>query len=74
MKKVKKRLTRAEEFEIMKLVLDKFLWAGFLIMGVGFYKMVSEDVTTGLSWMIAGALLLALFIVMVVREYEVFTS
>ncbi len=53
-KKAKKRMTRSEEFEIMKLVLDKFLWAGFAIMGVGFYKLFAEpDLSAGVSWMVA---------------------
>lgn len=72
MAKVKRRLTRQEEFEIMKLVFDKFLWAGFAIMGVGFYKMFSEpDMTAGASWMVAGVLLLVVFVVFIVREYEI---
>ena len=35
---MKKRLTPSEEFEIMKLVLDKFLWLGVIIMAFGLYK------------------------------------
>ena len=37
-RKMKKRLTQSEEFEIMKLVLDKFLWLGFGIMAIGFFN------------------------------------
>ncbi len=74
MKKQKKRMTRQEEFEIVKMVLDKFLWAGTAIMGVGFYKLFTDtELSTGISWMVAGALLLVVFIVMVVREYEIIT-
>jgi len=33
----KKRLTQDQEFQIMKLVLDKFLWLGFVLMAFGMY-------------------------------------
>lgn len=70
-KKMKKRLTREEEFQIMKLVLDKFLWLGFGIMGFGLYKMIVSNITTGIAWMITGAIVLVLFMVIIVKEYEV---
>ncbi len=54
---MKKRLTQAEEFEIMKLVLDKFLWLGIAIMGMGVYIMVAgkmaDAVVRGLGFVIA---------------------
>lgn len=68
---MKKKLTRDEEFQVMKLVLDKFLWLGFIIMGFGLYKMVNANITTGIAWMITGAIVLVLFMVIIVREYEV---
>ncbi len=71
---MKKRLTQSEEFEIMKLVLDKFLWLGFIIMGFGMYYMVAvpgETIAQGLTIMIAGAILLFLFLVLIVKEYEI---
>ena len=69
--KMKKRLTEQQEFEIMKLVLDKFLWLGFAIMGVGLYTMFTGTMQEGLMWIIAGAILLIIFVVIIVREYEV---
>ncbi len=68
---MKKKLTRDEEFGIMKLVLDKFLWLGFGIMAFGLYKMVNADITSGIAWMITGAIVLVLFMVVIVKEYEV---
>ena len=71
---MKKKLTQSEEFEIMKLVLDKFLWLGVLIMGFGFYAMVADSGYTmlrGLSFLIAGAIVLVLFMVLIVKEYEI---
>ena len=71
---MKKRLTASEEFEIMKLVLDKFLWLGFAIMGYGMFTMIAETGSTlsrGLSIMMAGAIVLVLFLMLIVKEYEV---
>jgi hypothetical protein len=72
--KLKKKLTEQQEFEIMKLVLDKFLWLGFGIMAFGLYMIVIgyEDIIKGFYFMIAGAVLLILFMVIIVKEYEVF--
>ena len=69
---MKKRLTENQEFEIMKLVMDKFLWLGFGIMAYGLWIMYSmESIQLGLSWMIAGAVILLLFTWIIVKEYEV---
>jgi len=71
-KKIKKRLTQAEEFEILKLVFDKFLWLGVIIMGYGFYTLVSGSyLQQGISYLIAGAIILLLFMWLLVREYEI---
>jgi len=68
----KKRLTRQEEFDIMKLVLDKFLWLGFGIMTFGLYSMaVLYDITRGFWFMIAGAIILIVFLILIVKEYEI---
>ena len=68
--KMKKRLTQSEEFEIMKLVLDKFLWLGIVVMGFGLYKMLTE-LLTGIAWLVVGIIILLLFMVVIVKEYEV---
>jgi len=68
---MKKRLTQSEEFEIMKLILDKFLWIGFGIMAFGLYKMLSQGITEGIYYIIAGVVLLFLFLWLVVKEYEI---
>jgi len=68
--KNKRHLTRQEEFDIMKLILDKFLWLGVLING--FYRIVSysSDLWYGLAVMLGGAILLLLFMWILVREYH----
>ena len=70
MTKMKRRLSEQQEFEIMKLVLDKFLWLGFIIMGFGLYQMFAVGIPIGLMWMVVGAVLLILFMILVVKEYE----
>ena len=68
---MKKRLTSSEEFEIMKLVLDKFLWLGFIIMAFGLYKMFQASIADGVAWLVVGAIVLILFMIIIVKEYEV---
>ena len=68
----KRKMSEAQEFEIMKLVLDKFLWLGFAVMGFGMYQSLSNDSLVAGSWyMLAGAVLLLLFLWVIVKEYEI---
>ena len=68
----KKRMTEDHEFQIMKFVLDKFLWLGFIIMGWGMYQSLSQsNILAGLWYMIAGAIVLLLFVIIIVKEYEI---
>lgn len=69
---MKKRLTEAQEFEILKIVLDKFLWLGFIVMGYGVYKMISEaSFLDGAYYLIVGIAVLLIFMIIIVREYEI---
>ena len=69
---MKKRLTEQQEFEIMKMVLDKFLWLGFGIMAYGLYVIFTNPVIqVGLSWIVAGAIILLIFTWVIVKEYEI---
>jgi hypothetical protein len=69
---MKRTITRQEEFEIMKLVMDKFLWLGVLIMSYGFYRIValSESFWYGLSVLVTGAIILLLFMWILMKEYN----
>jgi hypothetical protein len=67
---MKKRLTQTEEFEILKLVLDKFLWLGFAVMAWGLLKMATESVEAGVWYLVAGGAILVLFMIIIVKEYE----
>ena len=69
--KMKKRLTQDQEFQIMKLVLDKFLWLGFGIMAFGVYNIFRGLTSDGLMMIIGGIFLLILFIWLIVKEYEI---
>ena len=72
---MKRKMTGQQEFEIMKLVLDKFLWLGFLIMAFGVYKMIdSQDINQGIYYLITGIVVLILFLIIIVREYEVISK
>lgn len=68
---MKKRLTDSEEFEITKLVLDKFLWLGIIIMAFGLYKLFAVTDLSGLSLIIIGAIILVIFLILIVKEYEI---
>jgi hypothetical protein len=68
---MKKRLTQTEEFEILKLVFDKFLWLGFVVMAYGMYKMISDISINGIYFLIAGAAVLIILMIIIVKEYEI---
>ena len=68
---MKKRLTSQQEFEIMKLVLDKFLWIGAILMLIGFYFMLTKTIQDGMYFLIAGIVVMILFAWIIVREYEI---
>ena len=71
--KEKRKLSQAEEFEIMKLVLDKFLWiaAAFLFLGLYFFLREPWPPTLkGLPYVIVGALIGLVFVWIIVKEFE----
>lgn len=68
---MKKHLSQEQEFQIMKLVLDKFLWIGLGIMLLGFWDLTQKNIASGVSWIVAGAVVLILFVVLILRHYEI---
>ncbi len=69
----KRQLTHDQEFEVMKLVLDKFLWVGLGVMVYGIWRLVSggmEALFQGLGFVLIGALVLMLFMYLLVKEFE----
>lgn len=70
-RRIKKKLTHQEEFEIMKLVMDKFMWLGVIIMGYGLFRMFHLDITGGVMLVVVGAVVLILLMLLIVKEYEI---
>jgi len=68
---MKKRLTQSEEFEILKLVLDKILWLGLFIMLFGFWRVINQAVQEGILYLIAGAIVYVIFMIILTKEYEI---
>lgn len=68
---MKRRLSEQQEFEILKMVLDKFLWLGLGIMAYGLYLMANASTQIGLAWMVAGAVILLIFTWIIVKQYEI---
>lgn len=71
-KKTKKQLTKNEEFEMMKIVMDKFLLLGAFMMGVGFYMLVATNtpIENGFAVLGSGAIVMLLFSFIMVKEYQ----
>lgn len=56
----------------MKLVLDKFLWLGFIVLSYAVYiGVVLENWGPAIAWGISGVVILILFMGLLVREYEI---
>lgn len=73
---MKKHLTRQEEFDILKIVIDKFLLLGVFLLGYGLFKIIesSEEFAVGLAVIIGGVLLLIILTIILIREYEFIKS
>ena len=68
---MKRHLTKTEEFDIMKIVLDKFLLLGVFLLGYGLWKIIeSPDFLIGLSILLSGVVIMVLFTILMVKEYE----
>lgn len=68
---MKKHLTQDQEFQIMKLVLDKFLWIGLGILLFGFWQLTQSQVSAGVGWIVSGAVILLIFVAMIIKHYEI---
>jgi len=75
---MKRRLTQDQEFDVLKLVLDKYLWLGTLVMIFGLYKIFASGAggflvsgaAEGLVWILAGSMVFFLLLWLIVKEYE----
>jgi hypothetical protein len=66
----KRRLTHTEEFEVMKLVMDKFLWLGTAFIGWGLYQSIVDTFRNGLWFIVSGAVIMLLFAWIIIKEFE----
>ena len=72
---MKRHLTRQEEFDILKIVLDKFLLLAVFLLALGLYLVLtSENFLLSLSIIIAGVILMIIMTIILVREYEFIKS
>lgn len=71
MAKSKRRMTQQQEFDIMKMIFDKFLWLGFIMIAYGIYNIMMDAVKNGIAWMIIGIVMLGVFLVIIIKEFEI---
>ena len=67
---MKRRLTHTEEFDIMQLVLDKFLWLGTAFVGWGLYQSIINSFKDGVWFIVAEAIIMLLFAWILITEFE----
>ena len=67
----KKQLSADQEFQILKLVLDKFLWVGFGVMVFGLFQLYEKGTADGFYLIGTGAVVLIIFMALLIREYEI---
>ena len=72
---MKKHLTRQEEFDILKIVLDKFLLLGVFFLAYGVYKLIeSSDFWLSISVLLVGVVILIVLSIILLKEYEFIKS
>jgi len=64
-------LSRQEEFEILKIVIDKILLLGFAIMGYGAYVLYNSGGFQGFFVLITGVSILLIAAVILLTGFEV---
>lgn len=71
-KENKTHLSKEEEFEIFKLVIDKFLWVGTIALVYGVYLLLKPDTDVGFGFLITliGATILLIFTSVITREFN----
>ena len=69
---MKRHLTRQEEFDVLKIVIDKFLLLGVFLLAYGLISIINSSTSylIGLSVLLSGVVLLIILTVILVKEYE----
>ncbi|RME53352.1 hypothetical protein D6783_02215 [Candidatus Woesearchaeota archaeon] len=63
-------LSREEEFQILKLVLDKFLWIGTFLVLLGLWQLLVSDEQTWLwLWLFFGGICLFFFFLVLLLKW-----
>ncbi|MEM2121692.1 MAG: hypothetical protein QXU20_03505 [Candidatus Woesearchaeota archaeon] len=58
---LRKKLSFEQKFRIISFLLNKLLWFGFIIMGVGIYKLFEKSELAGYYLVLIGGITLILF-------------
>jgi len=68
----KRSMSKTDEFELMKIVIDKFLLFAVFLLSFGFYRLMSGVGLFGFNILIivSGVILLLLFVALLAKEYE----
>ena len=67
----KRTLTPQQEFELMKMVLDKLLWIGVVVIVYGAYLMaIKANVIDSLLMIAVGIVVFIIFVALLIRDYE----
>jgi uncharacterized membrane-anchored protein len=66
------RLTPDEEFQLFKIVMDKYLWLGTIGIIAGIYCLFNKNTDAGLGLMLTlfGAMILMAFTAVLVRHFD----
>jgi len=69
---MKRHLTRQEEFDVLKIVIDKFMLLGVFLLAYGLYKIIESttSILPGFFVMLSGVVLLIILAIIFVKEYE----
>ena len=71
-KENKIRLTNDEEFQIFKIVVDKYLWIGTIALIYGVYLLLNRaaEPSLGLLITLVGATILLMFTAIMIRHFD----
>lgn len=70
-----KELSDDQEFQLMAMILDKFLWLGTGLIGIGlFFMLYNTDVYSGVPYAAAGLGIMIVFGLTIIRYFENYSS
>jgi hypothetical protein len=71
-KKQKMSLTHDEEFQLFKIIIDKYLWLGTIGIIAGIYMLLDKNVEWGMGALIllVGVTILLMFTSIILRHFD----